>query len=85
MLLKPSDRSPSKTTTTTLFQSLRNDEEASQALQRRLLELVGGDEGKAEEWVAKARFADYGHSEDYYWWKAIQACQTAKDQGWGDG
>jgi hypothetical protein len=56
----------------TLFQSLRHSQEATDEIKAKLIAMVNGDRDKAEALVAKARFANYGHSENYYWWKAIR-------------
>lgn len=54
------------------FTSLINRSEASEGLQKKLIDMVGGNREEAEKLVAKERFGLHGKSETYYWWKAIQ-------------
>jgi hypothetical protein len=48
------------------------------------MELVGHDQRVAEEWLTRARFGHRGRSEAYYWERAIDLYQTAKNQNGTD-
>jgi uncharacterized protein HemY len=70
----------SKQQTTVLWRAYRNREEASAALQQRLISMVGGNRQEAEKLVSRARFGRYGKSESYYWYRAIQALEQRQQQ-----
>jgi hypothetical protein len=66
------------------FAALGDRGEVSPELQQQLMELVGYDRRVAEEWLTRARFGHGGRSEAYYWERAIDLYQTAKNQNGTD-
>lgn len=49
--------------------------DATPQLRAKLLNLAGGDMTAVDNWLASARFGHSGHSESWYYYRAIQMVQ----------